>query len=137
MVKHISWDDSFKIDHNMIDSQHKRLFAMADEIYELTQKTEEQQKEDIMMVLQDCTKYTISHFASEEALMDKINYPAKKSHVAQHTEFKIKVSEAIGDYSRGNKVKLDDLYNFIVEWLVQHVTKVDKLLGNYAKTHQE
>lgn len=134
-MRHIAWDDSYKIGHDMIDSQHKRLFGMADEIYALTQKPDEQQKEDIMMVLQDCTKYTLSHFATEEELMDKIAYPAKKSHVAQHTEFKVRVSEAIGDYSRGNKVKLEDLYSFVVEWLVQHVTKVDKALGLYAETH--
>lgn len=136
MVKHISWDESFKIDHHMIDSQHKRLFAIVDEIYEITQKTDEQQKEDIMMVLQDCTKYVVFHFASEEKLMDEIDYPAKAAHVKQHKEFTARVSEAINEFSRGNKVQLDDLYLFLTEWLVQHVTKVDKALGMYANAHK-
>lgn len=135
MIRHIVWDDSFKVDHHLIDSQHKRLFAMVDELYNFTLKTQEQQKEDIMMVLQECVKYTVFHFSAEEELMDKINYPAKTSHVKQHTEFKIRVTEAIHDYSRGNKVKIDDLYSFLTEWLVHHVTKVDKALGLYASTH--
>ena len=57
MVRHIVWDDSFKVDHHLIDSQHKRLFAMVDELYNFTLKTQEQQKEDIMMVLQECVKF--------------------------------------------------------------------------------
>lgn len=135
MVKHIIWDENYKVEHHMIDSQHKRLFAMVDEIYAFTQKTQEQQKEDIMMVLQECVKYTIYHFSVEEELMNKIDYPAKTSHIKQHTEFKVRVTEAIHDFSRGNKVNIDDLYTFLTEWLVQHVTKVDKALGHYANTH--
>ncbi|MBO5137796.1 MAG: hemerythrin family protein [Spirochaetaceae bacterium] len=136
MVKHISWNDEYKIGYHLIDSQHRRLFEIADEIYSLTQKEEAKQKEDIILVLQDCTKYTLSHFSTEEKLMEEIKYPAMNAHINQHKEFKVKVTEAISDYSRGNSVKLEDLYLFIVEWLVQHVTKVDKALGLYASTHQ-
>ena len=51
MAKHISWDDSFKVGHPMIDSQHKRLFEIADELYSLTQSSQDRKDSDTALVL--------------------------------------------------------------------------------------
>ena len=33
MEKHVGWDDKYKVGHNLIDSQHKQLFDIADKLY--------------------------------------------------------------------------------------------------------
>lgn len=132
MAKHISWDDSFKVGHPMIDSQHKRLFEIADELYNLTQSSHDRKDSDTTLVLQDCAKYVNFHFSCEEKLMQDSKYEELEEHMNQHKAFTTYVATLMSDFSRGVKIDLDKLYDFVAEWLVQHISTEDKKLASYV-----
>ena len=52
MEKHVGWDDKYKVGHNLIDSQHKQLFDIADKLYEVAYKKEPYRDIDISLILQ-------------------------------------------------------------------------------------
>lgn len=133
MAKHIAWDDSFKVGNPMIDSQHKRLFEIADELYSLTQASEERKEADTALVLQDCAKYVNFHFSCEEKLMHDSHYGEIEAHISQHKAFTTYVVSLMSDFGRGTKIDLDKLYDFIADWLVQHISTEDKKLANHAQ----
>lgn len=136
MAKHVAWDDSFKVGHQMIDSQHKRLFEIADELYNLTQASQERKDADTAIVLEDCAKYVNFHFGCEEKLMEDSAYGDIESHINQHKAFTSYVATLMSDFGRGNKVNLDELYDFIAEWLVNHICSEDKNLASHANKGQ-
>ena len=132
MAKHIAWDDKYKVGHQMIDSQHKRLFEIADELYSLTQAPQERKDSDTSMVLEDCAKYVNFHFSCEEQLMRDSNYADIGEHVNQHKAFTTYVATLMSDFGRGGRIDLDALYDFIADWLVQHIGTEDKKLAAHA-----
>lgn len=137
MAKHIVWDDSYKVGHPMIDSQHKRLFEIADELYNLVIAPKEKQAADTGLVLQDCAKYVNFHFSCEEKLMNDTKYEEMENHLSQHKAFTTYVASLMSDFSRGSKIDLDKLYDFISDWLVKHITSEDKKLASYASSQSE
>lgn len=132
MAKHVAWNDEFKVGHPMIDSQHKRLFEIADELYNLTQATQDRKDSDTSLVLQDCAKYVNFHFSCEEKLMHDTSYEDTETHISQHKAFTAYVASLMGDLSRGAPVDLERLYEFIADWLVKHIGSEDKKLASYA-----
>ena len=134
MAKHIAWDASFKVGHPMIDSQHKRLFEIADELYELIMAPEEKREADTTLVLQDCAKYVNFHFAFEEKLMRDSKYEDVEGHLNQHKAFTTYVASLMSDSSRGSKVDLEKLYQFLSDCLVKHICSEDKKLATYISS---
>lgn len=137
MAKHIVWNDAFKVGHPMIDSQHKRLFEIADELYNLVIAPQEKKDADTELVLQDCAKYVNFHFSCEEKLMHDTKYEEMEKHLNQHKAFTTYVASLMSDFSRGSKIDLEELYNFISDWLVKHITSEDKKLAFYASSQPE
>ena len=132
MAKHVAWNDSYKVGHQVIDSQHKRLFEIADELYNLILASEEKKNSDTDLVLQDCAKYVQFHFSCEEKLMFDTDYADKEEHISQHKAFTTYVASLMNDFSRGKSIDLAQLYEFVSDWLVKHIGSEDKKLAAYA-----
>ena len=132
MAKHIVWEESFKVGHPMIDSQHKRLFEIADELYGLILAPPEKRKSDTILVLQDCVKYVNFHFGCEEKIMRDSKYEDVDTHLSQHEAFTTYIASLMNDSSRGIKVDLEKLYEFLADWLVNHICSEDKKLAAYV-----
>ena len=134
MVKHITWEENFRVGHPMIDSQHKRLFEIADELYELILGPPEKRDSDTAMVLQDCAKYVNFHFSCEEKIMNESQYEEVEGHLNQHKAFTTYVASLMSDSSRGTGIDLEKLYVFISDWLVKHICTEDKKLANFVSS---
>lgn len=127
------WDNSFETGHNLIDTQHKQLFAAVNNLIEtcrLGKGAEELEKS-----LNFLNDYTIKHFFDEEQVQQKYNYPDYLNHKKIHDNFKVTV--------RDLKVKLimkgasEELINEvrakIGDWLVTHIKGQDIKLAAYIK----
>ena len=100
MVKHITWDDSFNVGHSMIDSQHKRLFELVQELYELTLLPQEVRDRGASAVLQECAAYINYHFTCEEKLMRDTRYEDATSHISQHKAFNVYITATMASWLR-------------------------------------
>lgn len=131
MVSHIAWDDAYKVNNEMIDSQHRKLFELADGLYGLV-SSGETDRGKVGKVIQELVEYVMFHFGSEEELMKKIGYADADSHIKAHRDFNDYTSKLVNEFSSGKDVDLGGLYSFIGKWLVDHITVVDKKLAASA-----
>lgn len=129
MEKHVGWDDKYKVGHNLIDSQHKQLFDIADRLYVVAYEKNPYRDIDISMILQDLARYVNYHFSCEEELMRDNDYAGMENHCNIHNTFKTYVATLVSDFSRGRSVDMKKLYDFVCTWLIEHIGSEDKKLA--------
>lgn len=120
----IKWSDTFSVNIQSIDEQHLKLFNMINELNVAIKENRE--KEEIGIILKELVAYTKSHFAYEENLMVKNNYSGYKWHKAIHDELIIEVKQIENRFEEGQNIVAQELLNFLVKWLVEHIGGVDK-----------
>ena len=117
----------------LIDEEHKQLFAYADEAYELLHEEFTPDKYDnISHILEELREYTKKHFADEEAYMESIQYKRLFTQKIQHQEFINKLDELnmehMGD-EENQQEQIENILEFLTDWLVNHILHVDGLIG--------
>lgn len=114
-----------------IDKEHTKLFAIANEAYELLKNQFIPDKYDnIMQVLNELRDYAKYHFSHEEEHMNSIGHKKILSQKVAHNDFIEKLnsydSETIDE---NQKESLLELLDFLNTWLVNHILKDDTLIG--------
>ena len=118
------WTDAYSVKIVVVDSQHKVLVDLINELHQAM--IARKGKESLGGVLASLVKYTKSHFAAEEGLMQANQYPDLASHRAEHERFTQTIVE-IQDRFRRNEVAITiDLMDFLKDWLIKHIMGVDK-----------
>lgn len=112
-----------------VDEEHKKLFEIANTIYELLIDEFIPDKYDyIMEVINELKDYAKYHFDHEEEYMRKIKFRRFLSHKVAHDGFIEKISEYNADIVDENqKDSLLELLEFLTTWLVEHILMQDKL----------
>lgn len=116
----------------VIDKEHERLFELAEETYELLNNGILQNKtESLMTLISELIDYTRKHFSHEELYMKSIQYAHIEEHAAQHRQFEESLLQfdldAIEDDFEGQNEAIENLLDFLANWLINHILKVDKL----------
>ena len=107
------WTTDFDTGIAVVDSQHKRLFALYNRLVELIES-----EQNTKAVISDLIDYTEYHFSCEEALMEQYNYPETAFHMDQHTTFIGEIMELIQKQSVENAAAyLRAFANFLKSWL--------------------
>ena len=114
---------------DMIDEEHKQLFAYADEAYALLQEEFTPDKYDrIDEILRKLRDYTVKHFTDEEEYMESIHYKKIFTQKIQHQEFVNKLDEFIDEHEKDSgdqEEQIMNILNFLTDWLVNHILHVD------------
>ena len=118
---------------DLIDDEHRQLFAYANQVYELLQEEFMPDKYDnIADVLQKLRDYTKQHFSDEEAYMESIGYKRIFSQKVQHQEFinhleKWNLQDI--DNSENQDAVIAEMLEFLTDWLVHHIMEQDTKIG--------
>jgi len=112
-----------------IDTQHKRLFEIAEEAYQLLNDEFVVDKFDyIAKILGELKDYTIFHFSDEEKYMESLQYKKLFSHKIEHQEFIEKLNNLDWDEIEANPDQtIMKILNYLNDWLVNHILYTDKL----------
>ena len=116
-----------------IDKQHKKLIAIANELYDVVTGDESALKEKMPSILKELTDYTEYHFSNEEELQKKIGYVGLSTHKAAHEFFIKEVGFQIQKLSADSKGGVLGFYKYIVNWVLNHIAKADKIWANFMK----
>ena len=120
-----------------IDEEHKRLFRMINEAFDLVEKTEDVTgiTQSLIANLKD---YAATHFAHEEAYMESIHDPELPLQKTEHAAFAKKINEFKLDTTspRNAKRSLNDLLTYLVRWLYHHILSSDMLIGKMIHTEE-
>lgn len=126
------WDDKYLIGIEEIDEQHKKLFDIANNAYELLKNSFYTDKYDrIVSILEELRDYAIFHFNTEEEYMASIGYKKLFSHKVQHNDFIEKVKKIkFEEIDENQDEYIIGLLEFVVNWIDVHILKNDKLITN-------
>jgi hemerythrin len=124
----IIWDESLAINIPLIDSQHKQLIEM---INELSKAIEQKKSHELLdSLFARLITYTQTHFAAEEELMKIAAYDGIDIHKSMHSHFTQKVLAHCREYKVGKKAVDKAVLDMLVNWLLTHIKTADcKLRG--------
>lgn len=123
------WSDEYVLGIDEIDGQHRRLIEIANEVYTvLNDQWRLDKYNQILKVLDELKAYTVYHFQSEEAYMERIGYKKRFSHAMQHKAFVEKLKAVdLSEVDEAQEKYLRELLGFITDWVVNHIMTTDRL----------
>jgi hemerythrin len=130
----LQWKDSYSVNVQVIDDQHKQLFAIAGKLMDLIKSSseEEDRYEEIREVLNELKNYTEYHFDYEEQLLRRNGYDIVDDHKVQHEEFIGKLSDLQKqDIYIKQKNAMMNILTFLIDWISEHIVKEDIMYGKF------
>jgi hemerythrin-like metal-binding protein len=123
----IEWKDTYSVGVNDIDEQHKRFFILLDKLSAII--LHDGSQPELLQLLDDLIDYSKYHFDTEDELMIKHNYVNIGQHKLEHLYFSNKVLSYKSDMLKNNKYLSIEVFNFIRNWLVDHIIRTDMEMG--------
>ncbi|MBQ9120317.1 MAG: bacteriohemerythrin [Lachnospiraceae bacterium] len=123
-----TFDDKYLTGIEVIDNEHRQLFAIISEINDVLHAEHLHDKYDpIMVIIRKLRDYTIFHFQDEEAYMERIGYAGLPAQKLAHTGFIDKLNELnYEDIDDHQDAYLEEFLNYLLSWLINHILKMDK-----------
>lgn len=132
-AKLIEWGPNYKIGINEIDDQHKVLVDIINKLYAAFGS--HKNKKEIKKNLKELIDYTVYHFGNEEEYFRKFGYRDTPRHVEQHQKFVDRVKKFAQEFESGDSTVSLDIINFLKDWLINHILKVDVKYVPFLKEH--
>jgi len=126
------WDDSYKTGINNIDKQHKKLVDLLNQLDENINVGGDTQL--VIGLLDELVDYTKYHFSSEERFMQEHDYDpvSFRKHQQIHQQFVQQIKEAQENCHINPDKVTDELLDFLVQWLINHILLTDKQMVESA-----
>lgn len=127
------WNSSLETGIQKVDEQHKELVSKIAELLDMA-KNPVTNGIRIKSLIAFLENYVKTHFATEEAFMKVKNYSGMLAHVREHQYFTsefLKLKEKLNNEGITLELKLK-LNNLLVDWLIKHISNVDKKLAELA-----
>ena len=116
-----------------IDNEHRRLFHMINEAIDLSKENMDVSAitKNLLPGLKD---YAATHFAHEEAYMERIHDPELPIQKKEHEDFTKTVNSFSLDTSSPEETKksFDELLTYLVRWLYRHILSSDIMIGKMS-----
>ncbi len=127
----IEWNDSLSVGNGELDSQHKELMRLYNELHEtLVSGSPEQTSATKKVTIDALVAYAVHHFSMEEEYLKSIGYPGRHGHHRLHQEFGAKVFALKRDLEADQTVLTTSLMKFMRNWIYEHIAEKDR---DYAR----
>ena len=129
ILRKITWKSEYEIGVPAIDDQHKRLFAMLDN---LTRPDEDIRHTELILEL---GRYIAEHFAYEADLMRKHTYPKQAEHLAQHQGLAAQYHSMTEGIKATDAKAVARTRMVVYAWFTRHILgdRMDKDLGLFLQ----
>ena len=133
-----AFTDAYKTGIELVDEEHRRLFEIIKETNDLIHEELLHDKYDeIVRLLTELRNYTEFHFHDEEVLMERIQYPGLAAQKRAHSAFVEKLVDIdlsdLDEMDNDQQTYLNDLVQFLLTWLSNHILGSDKKIGAYMR----
>jgi hemerythrin len=128
----ITWNDKLSTDIEEIDSDHKKIVGMINDLYDGIAAGHG--KEVIAGVLETLVSYTRFHFAHEERLFAMTSYADAEAHKVEHeqmTAWVIKTKQAFD--SEALPAPSLQVMVYLKDWLFEHIMGSDQKYAPHLK----
>jgi len=129
----IEWDDSLSVGIEEIDSQHKSIITL---INELEARKGQGDDAATAKALRFLRSYLHEHFDLETELMLDLGYPGRDAHQQHHELFVNHVIffEIEKEFGMVSEQMLADILDFLRDWFLNHIKREDRKLGEFARS---
>jgi diguanylate cyclase (GGDEF)-like protein/hemerythrin-like metal-binding protein/PAS domain S-box-containing protein len=114
----------------IIDDQHRQMVQMVNDLNRLLE--EGRDDAELKKLFAALLTFTANHFATEETLMERYDYPQVKAHKKQHMSLLHDLQQIAAEFNQGAELQL---LQSIKDWLLGHIQHTDKPLGAYLTSH--
>jgi hemerythrin len=129
-MAYLHWSSDLDTGIDVIDKQHRRIVAY---LNELNSANDTGDSKATTHVLNELVDYTLTHFAFEEELQERAEYPFLKAHKRVHEIFTKRVAEFMRRAEAGENVA-PELLSMLKIWLVNHIKGDD---ADYVESVKE
>lgn len=132
----LDWNESFSINVEKFDLQHKALFGYVSEMGQSAMSKNEDERESIGRTLDKLLGYITNHFIDEEVEMYRHQYPDFEKHKEAHDGFLSKARNFIVLFRTDkSSVLLNcEIVAFFTEWTTDHLRDMDMDYGKYLNS---
>jgi len=127
----IKWSNEFKVNIELIDDQHKKLIELINKLDKKIKNTHEDNSESFREVIHEAVEYVKHHFATEEKIMEKLDYPDIYHHKVEHQAFVKEIFKDVKTFEKGDMYAPGKFLLFLKTWYEGHILNVDKKLGQF------
>jgi hemerythrin-like metal-binding protein len=120
----IEWSNKYSVGVSVMDEEHKGFIGTINKVIAARQRNYSQ--EEVEEILSELVKFAKEHFKNEEAYMSKFEYPDYLLHYNEHLNFSLHMIIYNNQVINGEYKIMDEVYNYLQEWLVHHIQKTDK-----------
>ena len=124
------WNDSYSVGFEIVDTQHKGLVAMTNELFQSRNRTGPAADVAFLRAVRKALEYAQTHFATEEKYMEQTNYPDMDAHIKEHKTFVGDIIKVVKEFEQG-KARSINLARFLKNWLLNHIAMTDKQCAPY------
>jgi hemerythrin-like metal-binding protein len=125
------WKDAYSVRIPRIDTQHKGLIRLINELHEAM--LEGRAKQVMSHIVEELSDYTVQHFAFEESMLRQHGYSALAEHQLLHQKLTSQVQE-LRDKLRAGKITVTiETMHFLKDWLSRHILSADMAYARELK----
>lgn len=125
----INWIDSYNINVSPVDTQHRGLADLINELHDAMLKGAGTSV--IGEVVDRLVDYTVSHFDMEEELMRRYGYPGYDDHKREHEKLVQWVAPVQQAVRAGKRQVTVDVMKVLKEWFINHTQGIDRKMGPF------
>ena len=128
-----TWNSSLETGHPLIDSQHKELIKMVNELFEECQQG--RAADQINKTVDFLLAYTKRHFSEEEGLQQQSGYPDYANHSQLHQTFIKNLLELATELKQTGPTPtmINKIIRGVGDWLVNHIQQQDAKIAAHIK----
>ena len=133
MSSSLIWNDDYSIGHDVIDTEHKRLFEIASQIFAINNPLME--VAEIKKIVHQLYDYMKEHFEHEEDYMTRVVYSGSGAHTEKHAEIITEMNDIL-KHSK-NFIQIENrLVALMRKWLLDHILKEDLKVKKAIDIHE-
>lgn len=128
----LDWAPGFSVGHELLDRQHRELLRIC-RLAEMSIDDESEAGTELFhVVLNDLCRYAEIHFATEEALLEKVGYPNLEEQRAEHLNYMDELSDFLFKATQGHTDRIA-LGQFLTGWWLHHILDSDMRYSPYVR----
>jgi hemerythrin len=123
----LHWKANMSLGNAAIDGDHKHLIDLFNRLHFMALAGDDNQA--VGEVLDELLTYVRVHFAREEAMMRRCDFPGFADHRRRHREFATRLRGFLTNFrAEPERFDMTALYDFLADWLLVHVLDEDMKL---------
>ena len=117
----------------LLNEQHQKLFKVLKELYDAMENKSD--KKALKNIIDNLFWYVKEHLETEEALLEKYNYPELEEQKEQHKAFVNKINEFKQEFEKNSFMLYFDMAIFLKTWIANHIEEIDRKYADFLNNN--